>query len=195
MWPGTFAMKEIESNRNLSDFLKDYRYQPELTGRLDRLDSQPFTQAVVNEIVLWKVNRYTALSPATLDLLNNVVGLQAGLHRAARDVILALLGERGVVLPMLSGRHRAYLRPARLGQWRCALADNAPPNELVLSCNVSWIAVQSDAATARRSCSGAHRSRNPRRNRFNSMWLLTGRRAIEIAAAIIFSLWVLASRR
>jgi hypothetical protein len=39
MWPG---MKAIESNQNLSDFLKDYRYQPELTGRLDRLDSQPF---------------------------------------------------------------------------------------------------------------------------------------------------------
>jgi hypothetical protein len=102
MWPGTFAMKAIESNRNLPDFLKDYRYQLELTGRLDRLDSQPFTQAVVNEIVLWKVNRYTALSPATLELLNNVVGLQAGSHRAARDVILALLGERGVDLPMAS---------------------------------------------------------------------------------------------
>jgi hypothetical protein len=95
-------MKAIESNRNLSDFLKAYRYQPELTGRLDRLDSQPFTQAVVNEIVLWKVNRYASLSPTTLELLNSVVGLQPGSHRAARDVILALLGERGVDLPMAS---------------------------------------------------------------------------------------------
>ena len=102
MWPGTFAMKAIESNRNLSDFLNDYKYQPELTGRLDRLDSQPFTQVVVNEIVLWKVNRYALLSPATLKLLNSLVGLQPGSHRAARDVILALLGERGVDLPMAS---------------------------------------------------------------------------------------------
>ena len=62
MWPGTFAMKAIESNLNLSDFLKDYRYQLELTRRLDRLDSQPFTQAAVNEIILWKVNRYAPLS-------------------------------------------------------------------------------------------------------------------------------------
>jgi hypothetical protein len=60
---------------------------------------------------------------------------------------------------------------------------------------VSWMAVQSDAATTGRSCGGGYRSRNCRRDRFNSMWLLTGRRAIEIAAAIIFSLWVLASRR
>ena len=78
MWPATFAMKAIESNRNLTDFIRDYRYQPELTGRLDRLDSQPFTQSVVNEIVLWKVNRYAPLSPATLELLNSVVGLQPG---------------------------------------------------------------------------------------------------------------------
>jgi hypothetical protein len=95
-------MKAIETNRNLSDFLKGYRYLPELTGRLDRLDSQPFTQAVVNEIVLWKVNRYAPLSPATLELLNSVVGLQPSEHKSARDVILALLGERGVDLPMAS---------------------------------------------------------------------------------------------
>lgn len=95
-------MKAIESNLNLSDFLEDYRYQLDLTGHLDRLDSQPFTQAVVNEIVLWKVNRYAQLSLATLKLLNSVVGLQPGSHRAARDVILALLGERGVDLAMAS---------------------------------------------------------------------------------------------
>jgi len=94
-------MKAIDC-ADLSGFLKDYSYQPELTGRLDALDSQPFTQAVINEIVLWKVNRYVALSPATMEALNGIAGLQPGSHRAARDVILALLGEHEVDLPMAS---------------------------------------------------------------------------------------------
>ena len=52
--------------------------------------------------MLWKVNRYAALSSEALEALNSVVGLQPGSHRAARDVILALLGERGVDLSMAS---------------------------------------------------------------------------------------------
>jgi thermostable 8-oxoguanine DNA glycosylase len=87
---------------DLSDFLKDYSYHPELTPRLDALAPQPFTQSVVNEIVLWKLNRYALLNAAALEELNSVVNLQPGSHRSARDVILALLGERGVDLGMAS---------------------------------------------------------------------------------------------
>jgi hypothetical protein len=46
---------------DLGAFLQDYRYQPSLTPRLDRLPPEPFDQALVNEIVLWKVNRYAPL--------------------------------------------------------------------------------------------------------------------------------------
>ena len=93
-------MKAIDCD--LSNFLKDYRYQPELTPRLDLLDSQPFTQAVINEIVLWKANRYAALSSEVLEALNSVVGLQPGAHRSAREVIVGLLSQHGVDLPMAS---------------------------------------------------------------------------------------------
>jgi thermostable 8-oxoguanine DNA glycosylase len=56
----------------------------------------------VNEIVPWKVNRYAPLSPAAMEALNNVVGLQPGSHRSARSVVLKLLEEHGVDLPMAS---------------------------------------------------------------------------------------------
>jgi hypothetical protein len=39
-----------------------------VTKHLDGLDSQPFTQAVVNEIVRLKVNRYALLSSEALEL-------------------------------------------------------------------------------------------------------------------------------
>jgi thermostable 8-oxoguanine DNA glycosylase len=87
---------------DLSEFLEHYRYQQELTKRLDRLDSQPFTQAVVNEIVLWKVNRYAALSPEALEALNSALRFQPRSHGDAEDVILTLLDEHGVDLPMAS---------------------------------------------------------------------------------------------
>jgi thermostable 8-oxoguanine DNA glycosylase len=101
MWPGTFAMKAIDCS-GLSNFLKEYKYQPELTERLGQLDSQPFTQDIVNEIVLWKVNRYAPLSLAAMEALNSVVGLQPGSHRSARAVVVKLLKEHGVDLPMAS---------------------------------------------------------------------------------------------
>jgi hypothetical protein len=44
---------------NDDDFLNlEYNFQPELTSKLDEIDSD-FTQEIINEIVLWKVNRYS----------------------------------------------------------------------------------------------------------------------------------------
>lgn len=60
--------------RDLADCLKDYRYQPDLTDHLDGLGSQPFAQDVINEIVLWKVNRYAKLSPRALEALHPLSG-------------------------------------------------------------------------------------------------------------------------
>jgi thermostable 8-oxoguanine DNA glycosylase len=94
--------KAIDCDGELSDFLNHYSYQRQLTARLDCLDSAPFTQAMVNEIVLWKVNRYAPLSPKALDLLNSIVNLAPGSHRSAHDVILKLIEGRGVDLPMAS---------------------------------------------------------------------------------------------
>jgi hypothetical protein len=47
---------------DLAEFLDSYRYQPNLTRKLDALGSASFDQEIINEIVLWKVNRYARAS-------------------------------------------------------------------------------------------------------------------------------------
>lgn len=86
----------------LAEFLKDYQYQRELTVHLDGLESQPFAQDVINEIVLWKVNRYAQLSPSALQALHSVVDTQPKSHRNAKAALATLLREPGVDLAMAS---------------------------------------------------------------------------------------------
>ena len=86
----------------LAEFLKDYRYQHDLTVHLDDLGSEPFGQDVINEIVLWKVNRYAKVSPGALEALNSVIDTQPKSHRTAKAVLAALLREPGVDLAMAS---------------------------------------------------------------------------------------------
>lgn len=45
----------------------DYEYQSELTNKLDFINSD-FSQEIINEIVLWKINRYAKLSSETIEL-------------------------------------------------------------------------------------------------------------------------------
>jgi thermostable 8-oxoguanine DNA glycosylase len=87
---------------SLSRFLKDYRHQPDLTRRLDSSTVVPLDQATINEIVLWKVNRYVSLKTPTLKLLNGVAEVHRGAHRQAHDVLAALLRTDGVDLAMAS---------------------------------------------------------------------------------------------
>ena len=94
-------MKATDYDGDLSAFLTTYRYQPDLTKSLDGLEKS-FEQADVNEIVLWKVNRYAQLSRETLRELNGVVDLKPGSHKSASKAVSALLRERGVDLPMAS---------------------------------------------------------------------------------------------
>ncbi len=86
----------------LPEFLKDYRYQRELTVQLDALGSQPFAQDVINEIVLWKVNRYAKLSPNALEALNRVADTKPKSHQTTEAAVATLLREQGVDLPMAS---------------------------------------------------------------------------------------------
>ena len=48
-----------------------YNYQKELTNKLDAIDSD-FDQNVINEIVLWKTNRYSWIDDKTLSLINQI---------------------------------------------------------------------------------------------------------------------------
>lgn len=87
---------------NLSPFLEGYKYQPDLTGRLDKLEDTEFTQNLINEIVLWKVNRYVSLTPELLQDIGQLRRLKPNEHRKGESVLMALLECRGVDLAMAS---------------------------------------------------------------------------------------------
>jgi len=95
-------MKAIDYKNNLNNFLKNYNYQPNLTKKLDNLHNVSFTQSLVNEIVLWKVDRYVSLDNEILISLDNLKSLTQGRHQQAQAVLETLLKVHGVDLPMAS---------------------------------------------------------------------------------------------
>ncbi|MEZ5042875.1 MAG: hypothetical protein R2828_23470 [Saprospiraceae bacterium] len=91
------TLKELNFQYEASDL--QFTYQEVLTKKLDQ-HTGDFNQHVINEIVLWKVNRYAELSESTLTLINKM-----GDHfdeEYTRKVVSALLGEKGVQLPVAS---------------------------------------------------------------------------------------------
>ena len=64
-------METINSVSHIKIQIEDYSYQDLLTPKLDSLKSD-FDQEIINEIVLWKVNRYAQIKPEALDLLNEL---------------------------------------------------------------------------------------------------------------------------
>jgi thermostable 8-oxoguanine DNA glycosylase len=87
---------------SLSEYLKRFKFQPDLTAHLDNLPDEPFSQETVNEIVLWKVNRYARLPQDVRDSLYSLRRLSANEHLKAEHVLLNLLRCDGVDLPMAS---------------------------------------------------------------------------------------------
>jgi hypothetical protein len=87
---------------DLSRYLDSYDNQPDLTGRLDELDDTKFTQQIINEIVLWKVNRYVSLTPELLRQIGQLQRLKPNEHRKGESVLAALLECHGVDLAMAS---------------------------------------------------------------------------------------------
>jgi len=83
---------------------KTYNYQNELTAKLDGLDTD-FNQATINEIVLWKVNRYAAIDYETLSLINQIKKSDTQLNPELTSAILLRLldkEQKGVRLAMAS---------------------------------------------------------------------------------------------
>jgi len=89
-------------NGDLSEFLNGYKYQPNLTPKLDDLARVNFTPELLNEIVLWKVNRYVSLDADQLGRIDALATLKPGEHRAAGPILEDLLGTHGVDLAMAS---------------------------------------------------------------------------------------------
>jgi hypothetical protein len=87
---------------SLSKYLRGYTHLPILTAHLDNLPKQPFSQGTVNEIVLWKVNRYATLQQDVRRSLYAMRTLSPKEHSKAGQVLLSLLSCDGVDLAMAS---------------------------------------------------------------------------------------------
>jgi len=92
---------DYKGQKPIADFLRDYSYYPELTKKLDAQEL-PFGEAVINEIVLWKIARYVEIPPETLAELESLKNLKQGEHRQAAEVLGKLLACNGVRLAMAS---------------------------------------------------------------------------------------------
>ncbi|MEI7901318.1 MAG: hypothetical protein WCK89_13790 [bacterium] len=98
-------MKPI-AKADLIDKDQKYDYQPELTRRLDG-HMEDFDQAVINDITLWKVNRYPVIGARLLADLNAIKKTATRYSRPkVQDILIRLLACRGIQLPMAS----TYLR-------------------------------------------------------------------------------------
>ena len=95
-------MKAIEFDGDLSKLMHEYKYQPKLTKKLDNLEDLNLTSELLNEIVLWKVNRYVSLDEDQLRRIDALRTLEPGGHEEARSVLKNLLEAHGVDLPMAS---------------------------------------------------------------------------------------------
>lgn len=103
-------MKNLISKKTLRDIsvtakdlsLENYLYQKELTDRLEGITGN-FTQEIINEIVLWKVNRYSELNDETLNLLNQISKEDNEIKlELTKDLLKKLLATPGIRLPMAS---------------------------------------------------------------------------------------------
>lgn len=81
---------------------KLFSYQMQLTEKLDNLKDD-FNQELINEIVLWKVNRYASLEDRHLQLINKIDPKAKELdEELTQEALSALLPLPGIRLPMVS---------------------------------------------------------------------------------------------
>ena len=97
-------MKTINDIDITDEYLKNekYSFQLVLTKKLDSISSD-FNKEIINEIVLWKVNRYTELEIDTLLLLNTIRKDDEILNTSlTKQILEQLLITKGIQLPMAS---------------------------------------------------------------------------------------------
>jgi hypothetical protein len=82
--------------------LEDYKYQPTLSERLDKVKCEPLNREALYEIVLWKLNRFPQIDDALISEVNEARKILSGKHRQAESLLGKLLNCRGVQLPMAS---------------------------------------------------------------------------------------------
>ncbi len=94
------GMKKIiqAEGKELLPYEKHYNYQPELTEKLDKMEGS-FSQEMINEIVLWKVNRYVKMTDETLLMLNKIDRLN---NDEEKELFTMMLNTDGIDIPMMS---------------------------------------------------------------------------------------------
>jgi hypothetical protein len=89
----------LESEKSL---ISEFIYQEKLTTKLDKINID-FTQETLNEIVLWKVNRYAEFETSTLSLLNEIKKSDTEIKaELTKNILRKLLNTKGVRIAMAS---------------------------------------------------------------------------------------------
>jgi len=91
-----------EYEGDLQKYKDRYEYQESLTDRLDNIEKRPFNQSLLNEIVLWKVNRFVELDNDIFREINELKELTSGEHKKGEHVLKHLIGSNGIDLPLAS---------------------------------------------------------------------------------------------
>lgn len=84
--------------------IQDFKHQKELTEKLDNFNSD-LDQETINEIVLWKVNRYAPINVESLNILNQIKKDDKTLDKKlTRRILKRLLhkNQKGIGLPVAS---------------------------------------------------------------------------------------------
>jgi hypothetical protein len=92
----------FNTNFKLEDSDKIFTHQIELTKKLDNTNDL-FNQDIINEIVLWKVNRFAGVDENSLRLINciNINSNQLD-KEITKEILKELLKIKGIQLPMAS---------------------------------------------------------------------------------------------
>lgn len=78
------------------------KFQHGLTPLLDKLEGD-FSQEIINQIVLWKVNRYASINSITLTKLNSLNKQDKEIDiEFTKQILYELLNTKGIQLPMAS---------------------------------------------------------------------------------------------
>lgn len=97
-------MRTINDTEITKEHLQNtkYDFQPKLTSKLD-LISTDFDQEIINQIVLWKVNRYSEIDDNTLSLVNTIRKEDELINiEITKQVLEKLLSTKGIQLAMAS---------------------------------------------------------------------------------------------
>jgi len=93
-------INKIENKDELQPDDFEYNYNPELTRELDEYNDN-FNRSTINEITLWKVNRYPYVSEDLITELNKIRN-DTEYKEEHKVLLLRLLACKGIQLPMAS---------------------------------------------------------------------------------------------